>query len=154
MSYKSKDKRATSDSKLVAGIQKLLASSPPLPLHDKTMTIAEIISMLQARIAAGSPVVTAKAAWEAAVATERAYIQQTDAYVKSLRAYLAFVYGATPETLAEFGMAVRKRRVLKSEQLAEKASKARATREAHRKVKAEPAASPAPAPPPAPNGGK
>jgi hypothetical protein len=155
MSKQSKDTRATSDRKLAAGIQKLDAKSPPLVLRGKTMTIAEIISMLESRGTAAAAVVTAKAAFQAAVAAERTLVQQTKPYVDALRKYLVAVKGNAPETLAEYGIAERKPRVLTSEQLAQKASKARATRKAHaiqQGVKPQPAASPAPAPPPPPGG--
>jgi hypothetical protein len=157
MSYKSKDKRVMSDSKLITGIQKILASSPPLEFSGKTMTIAEIVAMLEARITAAEPVVTAKAAWQAAAAQERELVQQTQPNVLALRAYLVSKFGQKPDQLAEFGLAPRKRRVLTSAELAQKASKARATRQAHahpKKVEPKPVVEPTPAPQPAPVAGK
>src|SRR5579864_2623897 len=100
MQYNSKDNRATRDSKLVAGIKKVLASSPPLQLRSKAMSIAEIVSMLEARIAAGGPVVTAKEAWKVEVAKERALVRESEPDVAALRKYLEAAFGDKPNTLA------------------------------------------------------
>jgi hypothetical protein len=152
MQYRSKDKRATRDSKLVAGIKKLLATSSPLPLGSNTMTIPEIVSMLEARLAADGPVVTAKAAWMAEIAKERALIQQSEPHVVALRKYLEVIFGDKPEALAEFGIVVKKPRVLTSEELAMKTDKARKTRQARKKALLEATAGHAPTPPTKPVG--
>jgi hypothetical protein len=152
MQYKSKDTRATRDSKLVAGIKKVLANSPPLPLGSQPASIADIVSMLEARLAAAGPVVTAKEAWKAEVAKERALLKQSEPTVSALRKYLEVAFGKNPETLAEFGIVVKQPRALTSEQLAKKAEKARATREARKKALLQATASPAPTPPTQPVG--
>jgi hypothetical protein len=152
MQYNSKDIRATRDSKLVAGIKKVLAASSPLPLGSKAMSIADIVSMLEARLAAAGPVVTAKEAWKAEVAKEQELVRQTEPTVSALRKYLEVAFGDKPETLAEFGIVVKPRRVLTSEQLAQKAAKAKHTREAKKKALLQATASPAPTLPTPPVG--
>jgi hypothetical protein len=96
--------------------------------------------------------VTARSAWEAEVAKERALVRKTEPTVSALRKYLEVIYGDKPETLAEFGIVVKKPRVLTSEEQAQKTDKARKTRQARKKALLEATASPAPTPPTQPVG--
>jgi hypothetical protein len=144
----SKTKRLVSDQKLIRGIKKNLGKSAALVLMGQKHTIGELLSMLEARVAAAEPVETAKGAWQALVAKERLIVGETQPVVDALRRYLVIVNGDVPSTLAKYGIAVRKRRELTAEEKADRARKASATRKAHRLVDTKPVADAAPAAPP------
>jgi hypothetical protein len=128
--FSNKTKRVMSDQKLIAGIKKNLAKSPALVLMGRKLTMGEILAMLEARVEAAGAVETSRGAWQALVVEERKTVDETEPFLDALRQYLVAVHGNAPGTLAEYGIAVHKRRALSSEEKAAKAKKARATRKA------------------------
>jgi hypothetical protein len=135
----------TADQELTAGMKASFDPKAALVLKGETHTVAELIAMLDARVAAVAPVAAAKDAWQALVDKERTLIEQTQPIVDALRQYLVITNGDKPGALTKFGMTTHKRRALTSEELAARAKKARATRDAKKQAASHVTASPAPA---------
>jgi hypothetical protein len=147
MASKGRKSRVTVDQELTAGMKASFDPKAALVLKGETHTIAELIGMLDARVAAAAPVAAAKDAWQALVDKERTLIEQTQPVIDALRQYLVIVNGDKPGALTKFGIATHTRRALTSEQLAARTQKARATRDAKKQKATHAPASPTPAAP-------
>jgi hypothetical protein len=124
--------RTSSDEHLIAGIRKHIGKSAPLLLAGEKLSVAELTALLQSRIDTARAIVPVLAAWRLAVQADRKRVEQTQHVVNALRQYVAAMYGASLDVLADFGLAPYKRRQLTSAEQAERAAKAKATREARR----------------------
>jgi hypothetical protein len=129
MSKPTKTTRVAKDRKRIAGVQKHLAGTS-LILAGKTFTALEVVQFLQERIDVEGPVATALAAWKNAVAAEQAKITGTHPYVLALDQLLRAMFGTNVETLADFGLAPRKRATPTTEATALQIARAKATRAA------------------------
>src|SRR5437016_3186573 len=94
------------DSHLIAGVQKHLMNQSFI-VGDKPCTVQEVIDLLQSRVTTGLAAVSGKAAWQAAVKTDRDQRAQTGVFVRALRAIVQGMFH-DPSTLADFGLSPRK----------------------------------------------
>ena len=87
--------------------------------------------ILERRVAAESRVAMAKSEWLAAVADERALMEETHEIVTLYRQLLLLMFHAKPDALIAFGLSPRKpARALTAEERARKVERAAATRKA------------------------
>ncbi len=119
------------DRNLIDGLTKNSQILSSFNLGGTSVQSSEIISALQARIAAANTVQSTRAAWQTAVkanANERA---STKALILSVTQAVQLMYGGSIDKLAEFGLKPRKTRTaLTPEQKLAAAAKAKATRAA------------------------
>ncbi len=116
------------DQKLVDGLTKHKALITALPIGGKTLTPDQAIAIVQARIDTSNGSLTTKAAAKAAVLAEQTQRTQTKQFVSSLRQVIRSMFGASPDVLADFGLALKKVPVESPETRVAAAAKARATR--------------------------
>jgi hypothetical protein len=116
------------DQKLVDGLNKHKAQITALPIGGQTLTPAQVIATVQARLDASSAALTAKATANAAVLAERTERTQTKAFVFSLRQVIRSMFGASPDILADFGLAPPKPHKPTPQKKVTAAAKAKATR--------------------------
>ncbi len=145
--------------KMIEGVQGHLADKSFI-VGDKSYAAKDVIAVYQGRVTTGQAVVTARAAWQAAVKADRDQRAQTAVFVGAFRAIVQGMY-QDPGTLADFGLAPRKSTKKTVETKATAVAKTLATRKARgtmgkkekSKIKgditAEPSASGSEAKPPA-----
>jgi hypothetical protein len=134
-----------------------------LPLDGKDVTAPDIVPKLDERIAAGLTTAVKHTEWLAAVAAEKAVVQETAAFVSMVRQALRLKFKSQPEVLTQLGLAPRKQpRKLDTAGATMKVARQKATPKARgtlgkrqrEKIKGEVAqtepATPAPTPPTAP----
>jgi hypothetical protein len=148
------------DQKLIDGLNKHAQTIPSLMIGGTSYKTADIIGILQARIAVAKTPVLSRASWQTDVKADRDERAKTKAFVSGLRQALQVAFAGAIDTLADFGLKPRKTRASRTpEEKAAATAKARATRAARHtmgskqkaKVKgAAPQAAPAPAPSPSP----
>lgn len=118
------------DQKLIDGIQKNLATTPSLTVGSQTMTPAALEAVLQGRITTGNAVVTAEAAWQAALQADAKERTTTAPLVKSFKRIVVGMYEQSPDTLAQFGLKAPKSRAPSVATKALAVAKTKATRTA------------------------
>ncbi len=157
MTSKNKNNAAqqlAADQALIDGLVKHAASLVTLLVAGSTIPNPQLVTVLQARIAAIKRTATTRATYLAAVAACHAEIAETAALVSGARQYLKIAYAGQIETLGDFGLKPRKAPTPRTpEEKAAAKAKALATREARhtmgRKQKAKITGATAPAAPPA-----
>jgi hypothetical protein len=130
MATKGKADRATQAKQLIAGVEKHLGNMTQVVFTGGPFTPAQLTSKLQSIVTLRSDVDAAKAATKAKVAVERADMPALDAFWGALVAYVKATFGASPEVLADFGIAPKARAQLTVEEKAAAAAKRAATRTA------------------------
>lgn len=116
-----------SDQKLIDGLNKHKAAITGLPIGGQTLTPAQAIAILQARVDASNQSLTAKASAKAAVLAERSERTSTKAFVSSLKQVIRSMF-TSADVLADFGLSLRKPHVVDPQKKVEAAAKAKATR--------------------------
>src|SRR5437764_206403 len=101
--------RLAGDQHLLAGVEKHLAKGS-LVLADQTYTTKQLVKMIKRRIDKAKAVLAAQVALKDLVTEEESEIAQTKIFVDALRQALRAMFGTTASTLADFGLAPRKRR--------------------------------------------
>ena len=91
---------------------------------------ADLIAILEARIAAASKATTTRATWLAAVQTDEDERARAKRAVSGLKQILQIAYGGSLDALADFGLAPRKPRPITPETAVAAVAKAKATRAA------------------------
>jgi hypothetical protein len=94
------------DQKMIAGVQGHLADKSFI-VGDKSYAAKDVIAVYQGRVTTGQAVVTAHAAWLAAVKADRDERAQTAVFAGAFRTIVQGMY-QDPGTLADFGLAPRK----------------------------------------------
>lgn len=112
---------------LIAGVQKHLPNAS-LSVYGTTLTGAQVVQTLQEQVTASSAVAGAKAAWQAAVKADTD--PASAVFLTQLTQTLRIMYASSMQTLADFGIAPPKARVVDPETQVASAAKARATRAA------------------------
>jgi hypothetical protein len=102
-----KAKQLTSDTSLLAGIQKRLPTGT-LTILTQAQTGAQVAAVLQTRISKAQAVIAARSALHEAVLDSDEEYAQTDAYVQSVRQSVQAMYGNSPTILADFGEVPKK----------------------------------------------
>lgn len=92
------------DEGLAAGLQKNATTLPALVFAGASHPPTEMLSVMQARVAAGQAKVTTYAAYMAAVEADRAQQAETKEYVTQLKAALRLNYSNAPDKLADFSL--------------------------------------------------
>ena len=94
----------TADQKMVAGMQQFLSTLATMTVGSQSLAPADIIKVLQDRIASSQAVPTATAARTAAIKADRDRHEQTAPLVKALRQLVLGMFSESPDTLAVFGL--------------------------------------------------
>jgi hypothetical protein len=128
MNNRIKTNRIPRDAKLMAGFRKH-GKGLTFNVAGKRYTVPDILRLLQGRIDAGDTVSAAKAAFHAAVAADRAEVESTEPLLAAIRQTLLITLSASPEVLADFGLAPKKpRRALTVKEKSVAVEQAQATR--------------------------
>ncbi|HEY8090910.1 MAG TPA: hypothetical protein VIF09_23775 [Polyangiaceae bacterium] len=134
MASKPRTSKATDDTAdilFARGLELHAAEVPSILRGGVTLSRAELLATLKGRVAARASTAASKAAWQDAVAQERATLAASKATVSAVRCALAVMFAGHAELLGDFGLEVRKeRRKLTNDEKAASAAKARATRDA------------------------
>lgn len=96
--------RITADQAMITGLQKFLAQFATLPVAGKNMTLGDIVTVFQNRIATATAAQTAEAARTAAVKADRDERANTAGFVLAVRRIVLGMFAAAPDTLAVFGL--------------------------------------------------
>jgi hypothetical protein len=123
-------KRIAGEEKLVDGLDKHGQLLGTLRIGGVAYAPADIVAILQTRLAAYRTVQTAAPAWHAAVQAEKDQRARTRAFVSGFRQALLVAFEGSIDALADFGLTPRKPRVVSPGTKAAAAVKAKATRTA------------------------
>jgi len=93
---------------LIAGFQKHLAGVTSLTLASMAYTPAQITAALQLLVALHAAVDTAKSVVQAKLAAEKTQAPPLRSLMAALVAYVKVTYSASPDVLADFGIAPKK----------------------------------------------
>jgi hypothetical protein len=118
------------DQKLIDGLNKHATTISTLVIGGAAYKSADIIAILQARIATANGARDARPAWLAAAKADQDERAKTKTFVSGLRQALEVAFAGSIDGLADFGLAPRKPRVTTPEQKTAAALKAKATRAA------------------------
>jgi hypothetical protein len=119
------------DQKLADGLTQNAAAIPSLVVGGVTVSNKDIVTMLQARIAARERAASTQATWRAAVQAERDQSHGSRTLVFGVKEALKVMYAGQIEALGGFGLIARRLRTPPSpEQKAAAVKKAEATRAA------------------------
>jgi hypothetical protein len=130
MSERNITKQMQADQALMAGIQAHNSTST-FTIQSGVQTSAQVVAVLEARVAKTLAVFTARAALHQAVLDSRAESANTAGYVKDLRQTLLAMYSNSSQTLSDYGIVVPKpRSPLSPEQKVIASAKRAATRAA------------------------
>jgi hypothetical protein len=134
MTTKNKTNAATQladDQALIDGLVKHAATFATLLVAGRTVMTPDVVTLLQARIAAIKLTIATRATYMASVAAAHAQIASTAAVVSGVRQTLKIAFAGQFETLADFGLKPRKAPTPRTpEQKAASNAKAEATRKA------------------------
>ena len=120
----------TGDQSLVDGLKKHETDLPSFFINGASVKTTDLITTLQARMAAGSNVVSTRASWLTAVQANRDEIAETKTLVFGLKQAIMVAFAAQTDKLADFGLTPRKVRVISPGAQVAAAQKAQATRAA------------------------
>jgi hypothetical protein len=112
MTTNNKDNYATTiaaDQSLIAGLTKHAATLTSLLIAGASVLTTDLVTMLQARIAAIQAAIAAHSAFTAAVAAAHAEITKTAPTVSGARQALKIAFSGQPTTLGDFGSSRRRR---------------------------------------------
>jgi hypothetical protein len=118
---------------LIAGIQKHF-SSATLIVANQTYTGPQLVAVLQPLADAITATVASKATYQSDVAAEKKAFAQADEFLSSLTLAVYAAYGNAVASLADFGLAPRKRTAPSAAVKAEAVKKALATKEARGEI--------------------
>jgi hypothetical protein len=123
--------RQAADQKLLDGVTKHEQAITSLTFGGTSYKPADIIAILQARIASANTTLSTRATWQSAVLADKGELTKTQPIVSGVRQGILLMFAGAVDTLADFGLKPRKAPAVRSP--AEKAAasaKAKATREA------------------------
>jgi len=119
------------DQALLDGLKAQEPTLAPFTIAESVVKTADVVAMLEKRIAAADAVPPAKAAWHDAVKAAQAARTSTETTVSGVRQALLGIFGTSTQKLAAFGLKPRKARTPPTaEKKAAAAAKAKATRAA------------------------
>jgi hypothetical protein len=121
--------RISADQAMIDGFTKHKPNLPAsMPIGSHTMTCDDVIAVFQGLVASGKAVQAADAARAAAVKADRDKRAQMRATVTAAKRLVVAMFMQSPDTLAEFGLTAPKPQLRTTEEKAQAAAKARATR--------------------------
>src|ERR1017187_7751811 len=118
------------DQSLIDGLKKRESELASIIIDGTSHMAADLIAILEARIAAASKAITTRATWLAAVQTDEDERARAKRAVSGLKQVLQIAYGGSLDALADFGVAPRKPRPITPETAVAAVAKAKATRAA------------------------
>jgi hypothetical protein len=147
--------QTAADQQLVDGLTTNAALIGTLTIAGKQVKPADVVQVLQTRIAAGKAATAAKVNLKAASNTAKTTLAETRALIRAVRQALRLMFANDINLLATFGLAPTKTPITKPAIKVESAAKAKATRAARgptgkkqrKAIKAPAAPTPAPAAP-------
>jgi hypothetical protein len=116
--------------KFIAGTAKHFGNVTQVTMSGGSYTPAEITSTLQSLVDLDAAVDAARIMTAVKVAAEAAQIPAASALLSALRTYVRAIYGASPDVLADFGLAPKKQAQVSPETQVIAAAKRKATRAA------------------------
>jgi hypothetical protein len=146
-------KQLAADQKMVAGVTQHLMGLATIMVGGVAMKPADIVTKVTTRITAGSTVETTEATHAAAVAANKVVLSQTHQFMLDLEQAIEVQVGPAVDTLADFGLAPKKKGAPTAATKAAAAAKAKATRASHSSKAPVAAAEAVPAAAPAATGG-
>jgi|CZKU01.1.fsa_nt_gi hypothetical protein len=117
------------DQSLIDGLKKRESELASIIIDGTSHMAADLIAILEARIAAASKAITTRATWLAAVQTDEDERARAKRAVSGLKQVLQIAYGGSLDALADFGVAPRKPRPITPETAVAKAKATRAARQ-------------------------
>jgi len=121
--------RTSADQKLIDGLKKHQGSLTSLFIEGASMSVADVMTTLQGRITSADSVLSARATWLGAVAADKQAREASQPFVSKVRQAVRVAFSGA-ETLADFGLAPRKPRVVTPTTQVQASAKAKATRKA------------------------
>ena len=91
------------DQQVIEGIRKDLQTVAVLYLGSKTFTPAALEAYVQARIAAASAILVAKAAWQKSITDYEEVDADTSVVVRDLKRFVVSSFGESSPKMADFG---------------------------------------------------
>jgi hypothetical protein len=117
-----------SDQTLLTGIQSNPQQFPLLVVGGKTMTVADAIVVIQARIDSSNRVAPARSALQAVLKAEQDEHASSHAFVTELRRALQSAFADAPDMLGKYGLRPRKAAAVSVHTRVVAVAKAKATR--------------------------
>jgi hypothetical protein len=119
------------DQKLMDGITKHEQAILSLTIGTVSYKPADILGILQARIASANTTLSTRATWQSAVVADKGERTKTKTVVSGIRQAIQLMFAGSVDTLADFGLKPRKVRAVPTPaQKAAASAKAKATRAA------------------------
>lgn len=154
MSNQNKVNRVTEYREIIAGVQANVGTNATIAIEGVAVAQPVIVSTLQGYVDATAATAAAKAAYEEALANEKAALAKSNATYLGVKDYALTTYAKAPATLGTFGLHVVVRKVptpavkaaANTKRKATIAAKKAAEAAAAAKAAAEAGAAPAPAP--------
>jgi len=122
--------RQAADQKLVDGFNRHGSEIGAVLIDGKKVTPADVIQVAQACVAASKAAEASRAAWQTAVKADKDQRARASVFLTQVRQALLVMFASSIDSLADFGLAPRKRQAPKPPVKVEAATKAKATREA------------------------
>jgi hypothetical protein len=91
------------DQQVIAGVRKDLQGVAILYLGGRTFTPSTLEDYVQARIAAASAILVAKAAWQKAISDYEAVDAEASVVIRDLKRFIVSSFGDNSPKLADFG---------------------------------------------------
>jgi hypothetical protein len=145
-------KQLAADQKMVDGVTQHLMGLATIMVGGVAMKPADIVTKVTGRINAAKAVETTEATHAAAVAANTVVLGQTHQFMLDLATAIEVQFGPVVDTLADFGLAPKKKGAPTAATKAAAAAKAKATRASHKATAPVAAPEPTPAAAPAPAG--
>src|SRR5579864_3084186 len=118
------------EQKLIDGTNQFLSSLPSIPVGSQTVTPAQIVQVIEGRIASGKAAVAASDARAAAVKADRDERAKTAPFVHAFKRIVVGMFLQSPDTLGVFGLKAPKVAKKPAANKAAAAVKAKATKQA------------------------
>jgi hypothetical protein len=116
--------------KMIDGVKKHEHDLPMVVILGQSYKTADLVTVLQGRCDAANAAIQTKAVWQNAVKADHDERAKTNPFVSGLRQALLVAFGASIDSLADFGLAARKKTVRTPEERVAANEKALATRKA------------------------
>jgi len=130
MTTNNRTTKQVADQKLIDGLEKHVTIVPSLFIGGQTLKNADVVQKLQQFIVTANAANSTRVTWQAAVSADRTVRAANRQFVDDLKQTLRAMFSGQMETLADFGLTVRKSATPKPGTKVTAAAKAKATRTA------------------------
>jgi hypothetical protein len=124
------NKQLASDSALLAGVKKHIATLSTVTVAGQSYTPTEVVATLQPLVDTGTAAATSKVTWQDSVKAAATAQAEAKAFVAQLRLAIYVLFGNSASILSDFGMVPRKVRTTDPLAQVVAAERRRATRKA------------------------